>query len=101
VSCCAIDSIEATLKPGAGGCTFRPAGVVRYAAGWVCGAAVGADSSMLTGNAAGEATGVCAVEDMAMGINMPNNPVAAERIGRRLLFWFIVWVPVRDCCDRF
>jgi hypothetical protein len=56
---------------------------------------------MLTGNAAGAVAGVCAVEDMAMGINMPNNPVAAERIGRRLLFWFIVWVPVRDCWDRF
>jgi hypothetical protein len=36
---------------------------------------------MLTGNA-----GVWAVEDIAMGINMPSNPVAAERIGRRLLF---------------
>ncbi|QIO89170.1 hypothetical protein G9274_002854 [Stenotrophomonas rhizophila] len=26
------------------------------------------------------------MEDIAMGINMPSNPVAAERIGRRLLF---------------
>jgi len=42
--------------------------------------------SMFTGNAAGAALGVCAVEDMAMGINMPSNPVAADRIGRRLLF---------------
>gem|GEM_PF-3384097 len=45
---------------------------------------------MLTGKAAGAALGVWAVDDMAMGMSMPSKPVAAERIGRRLLFSFIV-----------
>jgi hypothetical protein len=55
--------------------------------------AVAADS-MLAG-IGGNGGGVCAVVDKATGINMPSKPVAAERIGRRRLFFFIGWTRAR------
>jgi len=47
----------------------------------------------------GNAGGVCAVVDKARGINMPSKPVAAERIGRRRLFFFIGWNPCATAGD--